>query len=189
MSFIDVVLPRRVVPQPMPFIRDGGDCGACVLGGLIGVTVPQVYERHDGAGSINRPEVVKILSWATGDGLIDHFVYAIPYWKNTPPMMQWWGETTWWSTIEWFDYVAVAMRAGYYAVAFVDFSKKGPLGDGADHVVLLCGARERRGDRGEVIPEVLVSCSARSSPDEEWVSAREFLRQRGGYNVVLARPT
>jgi len=30
----ETVLPRRVVPQPVPFIVEGGDCGACVLAGV-----------------------------------------------------------------------------------------------------------------------------------------------------------
>lgn len=189
---MEVVLPRRVVPQPMPFIKDGGDCGACVLAGLLELTVPAIYERHKGVSSINRPEVSDILWRAKSEGLVDHFVDRVPYWRCLPPYLQPFGDTAWAASLEWFDYVSIAMQAGYYAVAFVAYNKSGPLGDGADHVVLLCGARRREESLSAgaklIKSEILVSCSARSSPDEEWVDVRQFLRDRGGYNVVLVRP-
>ena len=61
--------------------------------------------------------------------------------------------------------------------------------------MLLCGARSwvewtdfEGGSRGKPVQQVLVSCSARSTPDEEWVDAREFLRERGGFSTIYARP-
>jgi hypothetical protein len=36
--------------------------------------------------------------------------------------------------------------------------------------------------------EVLVSCSSTKTPAEEWVEADVFLKERGGFNVLLARP-
>ena len=43
MRLFELILPLRVVPQPTPQINKGGDCGACVLAGLSGLTVEQVY--------------------------------------------------------------------------------------------------------------------------------------------------
>jgi hypothetical protein len=42
-----VILPRRVKPQPVPGIVEGGDCGACVLGGLFDLSVEEVYEFQE----------------------------------------------------------------------------------------------------------------------------------------------
>jgi hypothetical protein len=67
----------------------------------------------------------------------------------------------------------------------------GPLGRGPDHWVLICGARLRGpgDDRpGRVYQEVLVSDSARSTAGESWVDAHDLLRDRGGFNLLLARP-
>lgn len=96
--------------------------------------------------------------------------------------------------MEWFAYVRMALEAGYYAAAWVDHTRSGPLGDGSDHVVLICGARERV-ERHPTVEgastihqEVLVSCSSRTTPDEEWVKRVDMLRDRGGFNVVLVRP-
>ena len=42
-----IILPRRVAPQPSPAIVPGGDCGACVLAGLFGITVADAYAMQD----------------------------------------------------------------------------------------------------------------------------------------------
>jgi hypothetical protein len=83
----------------------------------------------------------------------------------------------------------MAIDAGYYGLTTVNFAK---AGQAPDHFVLLAGVRkwleEREDGSGTYHPEVLVSCSARSTPALEWVSASEFLKQRGGFNLLLARP-
>jgi len=98
---------------------------------------------------------------------------------------------------EWFGYMQMAMEAGHYGIASVVYDKTGAAGKippETDHVVLLCGIRERLEPHptvegaGVYVREILVSCSAKSSPDEEWVEVREFLTERGGYNVILVKP-
>lgn len=41
-----LILPLRVVPQPIPAIYVEGDCGACVLAGLLGIGIQEVYKRN-----------------------------------------------------------------------------------------------------------------------------------------------
>lgn len=184
------VLPLRVVPQPSPDVCAGGDCGACVLAGLTGLEVPEVYRRlHDG-------KVQTFDQGAMGRALHepDFFDRCVEAPIGWPVNHVWaaWGMQPHHQNIEWFRYVRMGLDAGYYGVACVDFRKAGPLGMGTDHWVLLCGYRERRpspgSGGGRVFTELLVSCSARSSPAEEWVDSHDFLRERGGFNLCLVRP-
>lgn len=192
----NVLLPRRVVSQPIPFIVPGGDCGACVLGGLLGLSVADVYTRYAQDGkpaSFGHVELHNALLQAHyQDGLIDRVVAAVPIWPYALP--KWdvpWGLPAWSQALQWFDYVRMALDGGYYALAGVTFEQGGPFA-GIDHIVLLCGAREVRipidAGGARIEKEVLVSCSSTKSPDEEWVNVGDFLSKRGGYNVLLARP-
>ena len=91
--------------------------------------------------------------------------------------------------LAWFNYVRMGIDAGYYGLALVDFKRQG--GPDTDHWVMLCGARTLPlpPDGGLIKGDVLVSCSARSSGmRDEWVDARDFLKHRGGYDVLFVRP-
>lgn len=193
----EIVLPRRVVPQPQPFITKGGDCGACVLGGLLGLTVGEVYDRtRPEDRSFCRPIFESLLMIAKIEGLLDRLILDVPIWFQRKATMSF-GLQGHMAFTEWFSYVRMAIEAGYYGICEVSFDQEGPQGKyppETDHVVLICGVREVQ------IPletmkgcsrtdcEILVSCSARSSPDEEWVEVQSFLSNRGGYNIMLARP-
>lgn len=185
------VLPIRVVPQPVPFVVDAGDCGACVLAGLTGLDVADVYARlRDGkAQTFGQHEMGRAL---LDPEFFDRCVDAPIGWQINAVYAAW-GAQPHHQNIEWFRYVRMGLDAGYYGVACVDSSKSGPLGVGTDHWVLLCGYRERRpapgSGGGRIFTELLVSCSARSSPDEEWVDSHDFLRERGGFNLRMVRPT
>lgn len=186
-----VVLPRRVIPQPTPNLYPIGDCGACVLGGLFGLTVPEVYARFRGkVESFSWWEMHKALYQADSEGLADRIVTATPDWpQTTHPATRAWGTPSTMVNLEWFSYIRMAIDAGYYALANVDSTRSGIGGSGPNHWVLLCGTRVVRPEEcGVIRQEVLVSCSSRSTPDEEWVWGLEFLRDRGGFNVLLARP-
>lgn len=192
----ETVLPRRVVPQPQPHVSVGGDCAACVVGGLLDLTVLEVHERLcDGDPTApSRPETLRVLHRAHAEGLLSRLVTVTPVWP-TPDYYMAFGPSGYLHSLEWFGYARMAMEAGYYGVASVVFDQTGSQGKcppETDHLVLLCGVREIPRSVGEgavrIDQEVLVSCSARSSPDEEWVEVREFLTRRGGYNAFWARP-
>lgn len=87
----------------------------------------------------------------------------------------------------------MALDAGYYGLCAVSSEAKGPLSE-IDHWVLLCGHRSYEvplahleGAR-RLQQELLVSSSSTLHPTEEWVEVGPFLRERGGFNVLLARP-
>lgn len=203
----EVILPRRVVPQPAPQLYPGGDCGACVLGGLLGITVAEVYERFQRDGKVEAfswSETRSALIKAQWQGLLDRVIDTVPIWPIRVDAHLIWGLPAWSMGQQWFSYVRMALDAGYYVTAAVDLDKAGPITEKAgkrlvtepDHYVMIVGAREREepieldsGTKGaRILQEVLVSCSSTKTPDEEWVEARGFLRERGGYNVLMARP-
>lgn len=190
-----VVLLRRALKQPQPHISPGGDCAACVVGGLLDMTVQEIYSTFQGgdAEAPSRPETVKTLHHARMEGFLDRLITDTPVW-STPDYYMAFGPAAYLHNLEWFAYVRMAMDGGYYGVANVNFDQTGNGGKcppTTDHLVLLCGARtvripQNKGARLE--DQVLVSCSAKSSPDEEWVEVRDFLLNRGGYNTLWARP-
>jgi hypothetical protein len=190
----EIVLPRRVVPQPMPFIASGGDCGACVLAGLLDLPVAEIYPElmHDKAvEGFSWHDMRQALYEAQARGLFDRIDDEVPSWHCHTANMQF-GRPASMQSLAWFSRLLMAVDAGYYAICSVNQAKAGPDGV-CDHWVLIVGARERRGDlsggAARIYQELLVSCSARSTPDEEWVEVNEFLRTRGGFNALLCRPT
>lgn len=193
----ETVLPRRVQPQPTPDIVAGGDCGACVLGGALGIGVERVYdELKGGRESLQRGEMARCMRVAVSRGLADRTIEDAARWFE--PHWQSFGQPGHLHALAWFNYVRMAIDAGYYGLALVDHARRGGTGAhphfDVDHWVLIAGARvpvkppDHQGGwlfRGEV----LVSCSARSSGmQDEWVDAREFLQHRGGYDILFVRP-
>jgi hypothetical protein len=192
----EYLLPRRVVPQPQPHLSPGGDCAACVVAGLLGMGVPEIYdELYEGKPQApSRPETMKALHRAMGKGLLKRLVTTTPTWPTSEYYLAF-GPAGYLHNLEWFAYATMAMEAGYYGIASVVFHKTGNGGQcppPTDHLVLLCGVREVRVEVREgayrIDQQVLVSCSAKSSPAEEWVEVRDFLTNRGGYNAIWAKP-
>ncbi len=195
----DVVftLPRRVRPQPRPSIVSGGDCGACVLGGLLDLDVSAVYPRYGREGRADTLDwwtMRQALHDAQAQGLLDRIATAIPTWpwESTPGVLAW-GPLGTDQAQAWWGYVRMALDAGYYALTHVDHARRGPHGGGPNHWVMIVGHRRVEpeippGEIGvRIRQEVLVSCSA-SCPEGEWVDLHELLRDRGAFEVMLARP-
>jgi hypothetical protein len=135
------------------------------------------------------------LTHALWEGLLDRLVSDIPTWSVWDPQKTW-GLASWGMFPEWFRYVRMGLDAGYYGLASVRFDQKGPGGE-TDHIVLICGAREKSipiEEGGKTLgyridQEILVSCSSTSSPPEEWIETKKFLLERGGFNIILVRPS
>ena len=183
----EVILPRRAHAQPVPHLASVGDCGACALGGALGLAVPEVYARldHDPAkGPIGWYEMQAALRRLGGEGLVDRALEDAPIWPHAQPAGSCeWGLTSWWQQGPWWAYVCTAIDAGLYGLAKVRHDRAGPLSAGGDHWVLLCGYRGGRyGTR-----ELLVSCSARA-PQGTWVDLATFARDLGGFNTLFTRP-
>jgi hypothetical protein len=192
-SAAGVVLPRRVLRQPSPPLNPGGDCGPCCLGGLVGLSVPAVYAElaDDKVTGMSYAAMRQALWKAHGAGLLDRLIDDHPLWiAGRYEAHLTWGVPSWTQNLAWFHYVRMALEAGYYALAQVVHSRGGAA-YAPDHWIMLVGAREQRREfegGASFEHEVLVSCSSTSTPDEEWVLERDFLRNRGGFNVFLARP-
>lgn len=191
----EVVLPRRVVPQPTPEIVSGGDCGACVLGGILGMKIEEVYDHFRGAREPLGWSHMRQALWDAKhrqqlDRIrCDHY----QTWQSGYSAFNEWGTPGWSQAGAWFEHLTMAFDAGYYAIALVDMEKKGPRGGGTNHWCMIVGSRMRwvpfpdgKGSRGH--REILVSCSSRRTPDEEWVEDSDFLYERGGFNLMFARP-
>lgn len=190
-----VVLERRTRRQPQPHVREGGDCAACMLAGLMEMDIDEVYEHVlVGETGTSRVEMQKVLEMADLSGQL-RVITDIPQW-SVPSYYMAFGPSGYVSHPEWFRYVRMALEAGYYGICSVCFDQRGSGGQippETDHVVLVCGARTVEVPHptlkaSRLDNEILVSCSAKSSPDDEWVEVREFLLKRGGYNVILAKP-
>lgn len=186
----EVVLPRRVLRQPVPSLVPGGDCGACVLAGLTGrASVQDVYDAR------SKGEPKPISYWDMRQALIedvperlDRTCTNVAFWVSDSFVeISPFGFPATCQAQAWFAYVRMAIDAGYYAVANVASTRNGK---DTDHWVLICGVRELYpAGSGIVRQELLVSCSSVSTPDEEWVGLHEVLGQRGGFNALLARPS
>lgn len=195
MQKYEVVLPKRVAPQPLPAIVDGGDCGACVLAGIMDISVEEAYGLRNEPAPFSYHGMTKALDEAERRGLLDRVVDDIPMWPHRfHQSLAYWGFPSWQQNQAWIGYVRMALDAGYYGIAHVDHGQKGLEGGDPDHVVMICGVRHYSTPHptlegaGVGHQEVLVSCSSTTTPDEEWVSVLDFLRKRGGYNAVFVRP-
>lgn len=186
----ETVLPRRVRPQPSPALVPGGDCGACVLGGALDLDVARVYADIKGkVESVSFWEMQRMLRVAAMNGLADRIIEEPAEWRSVSGLAHAaFGRPAYFESLSWFNYVRMAVDAGYYGLAMVNHARQGVESHGTDHWVLICGARCAELRSGDTITgDVLVSCSARGG-SEEWVEARDFLKNRGGYNLLLVRP-
>ncbi|MGZ8887687.1 MAG: hypothetical protein ACXW1A_05425 [Nitrososphaeraceae archaeon] len=194
-TLYEVILPRRSISQPHPKIYQYGDCGACVLCGLLNLADPSLsYKLFQENGDIEPFSYVTMRSAlysAKSRGFIDRLIDDHPIWIVYKGHMTW-GNVSWKQSLEWFKYINMAIDAGYYGIASINIDGKGPLVD-TDHVVLFCGVRERIEqnkyipEAGNVIQEILISCSGRH-PEGKWYDIVELLKYRGGFNCFLARP-
>lgn len=95
----EVSLPRRPPKNPIPSLNDGGDCGACVLAGILNIPIEKAYDLHCSGeyyggkpiptvSSFNFHSMSKTLESLTDDlgfhdegrNLLEHCVTDIPMW-------------------------------------------------------------------------------------------------------------
>lgn len=188
----EIVLSRRVHPQPTPEIVRGGDCGACVLGGALGISIERVYDELKGKrDSIEAGEMSRMLRVASMRGVADRIIEEPAAWPR-----RWWGcdsfgRPSHYESLPWFNYVRMAIDAGYYGLAMIDADGHRGTQGGTNHWVLICGARNRGHEAYDrtITGEVLISDSRRSvNMEERWYEARDFLQNWGGYDVKFVRP-
>lgn len=198
MNDCEIILPRRVPRQPMPKVNAGGDCGACVLSALTGLSVADVYAKGRDDGKISPfawPEMISALNNLRAE-YFSHIVVSCPNWITSVFRAPFGFEAAQ-MNLEWFDYVRVAIEAGYYAICEVrmDGHREHALGyQDTNHWVALCGVRVRREqnkhipEAWNILTEVLVSDSSLTQPPERWEDSMGFLRNFGGFQPLLAKP-
>jgi hypothetical protein len=179
----EIVLSRRARPQQYPEINRGGDCGACALGGALNIDVSSLYEQFTSKGITNAYEMARCLRCASSYGLADRIIETPCEWPSNRYLRSF-GSPAVHEYLCWFNYVRMAIDAGYYGLAQIDFSGNG--GPETNHWVLICGSRTKGAVTNEVITgDVLISCSVTG---EKWYEARDFLTRMGGYDVRFVRP-
>lgn len=199
----EIILPRRAVPQPSPGLSAGGDCGACVIAGVLGISVAEAYELQDkDERPVNAKDQPYPFSWQGmghalkcwgRDALTDGVITETPLWPweawhNNMP----WGLVGWQQNMAWWNYVRMGLLGGFYGIIQMDIDGRGPMFD-HNHWQLICGARlnfvphPTMDGCGRYDQDILVSCSARH-PEGKWYDSRTFLRERGGFNVIMVRP-
>ena len=202
-------LPRRVIKQPIPEINKGGDCGPCVLGGLLDISgdydsvkIAKIYVTYceSEARSISQPRMLQILYDSKARGLIEEMIQDVPIWQRPNSVSQF-GSPGWTMASQWYKYIQMAIRAGYYGMAMITSEGRGNHAK-LDHWVLICGFRQReipnphtRNSKDPkmrestiITQEILISNSSTKAKDERWIEARTFLKNYGGYNAILVRP-
>jgi hypothetical protein len=184
----EIVLPREAKPQPHPEIHKGGDCGACALGGALGMEVAEVYRRFDSEGLTHAGEMARCIRCASSYELADRIIQDSAEWPDALPWCKSFGRPAVLEYLAWFNYVRMAIDAGYYGLAQVNYDGSKIIGEyETNHWVLIRGARTDGAVTGKVMTgEVLVSCSAGRL--NGWHEAREFLKHRGGYDLLFVRP-
>ncbi len=195
-TYYETILPRRARPQPSPKFYLGGDCGACVLAGLTNLpNIELAYKLFQEDGKIepwSQPTMRDAVYSAKSKGFLDRIMTHHPSWQVWEGH-QTWGSASWKQSLEWYEYINMAIDAGYYGIASINIDGKGPLVE-TDHLVLICGTRERVEPNkyvegaGDIIQEIFVSCSAKH-PEGRWYEIRDFLTYRGGFNCYLVRPS
>src|SRR4051812_10886851 len=184
----EIVLLREAKPQPHPEIHVGGDCGACALGGALGMEVQEVYKRFDSTGITHGGEMARCLRCASSYELADRIITASAEWPDEGPWRKSFGRPAELEYLAWFNYVRMAIDAGYYGIACVNYDGSQAIGEfETNHWVLIRGARTEGAVNGKVMTgEVLVSCSAGRL--NGWHEAKQFLKHKGGYDLLFVRP-
>jgi hypothetical protein len=176
------ILPRRALKQPSPEICPGGDCGACSLGGVLGLSVSDLYAKFSCKGLTHGGEMDRCLRCALTYGMANRawdFFVEPGGWH-----LKAFGSPAYLASLQWFRLVQMAIDGDYYGLAEVAHDRGG--GPETNHWIAICGYRTNGAEGGGVITgEVLISCSVRG---EEWMEARQFLKTMGGFATRFVRP-
>lgn len=204
-----IELPRQVPRNPEPAIVNGGDCGACCIAGVLGITVEQAYELHlagcyAGGEPIPQQSTVDVESlYATLEqsGMTDHVLegmFDVSPLDYQPPGWQAFGRLPHFSFRLHFELYRALLSAGYYRICTVSNGGKG-LESGwmcqqTNHWIMVRGARgiwsspsPTSGSR-RYKTEILLSNSARNQPHAQWADMKHFLQSWGGMVGVWVKP-
>lgn len=209
-----IYLPNSVPRNYPTSLNKQGDCGACVLAGLLKISIEDAYENHESGCYHGGNPIPKIYSFCRSSmlrtlerlnsktGPIAHIVKHTPIFPTAPYKEQ--GMPFGLHGVSqfdaWTDYIRALLAGGYYGVAQVynnghrdtTFHEYGMT----NHWVLIKGWRlqwymepknKEQICSGMGQQEICISNSARNSKHEEWVSIDDFLRLWGGFDAYWVK--
>lgn len=171
--------------QPQPFLHQRGDCGACVVAGITGLTPNEIYEYHGKIDGMAYSCMVELLKKLKDKNVIEDFRAEMPLLSEflNEPEFNTFGRPGWMNAQAWFAWAVNKFYNGYIGIAAVSMTKNGHVDASADHWVMLNG---RDWDSGSVREnKIHVSCSWRGEYKQ---SVHEFLKTEGGYNTIWVKP-
>lgn len=204
-----IELPRQVLRNPQPSIVDVGDCGACCIAGILGVSVEQAYEfhlpgrYHSGAEIPKRSAIraVNMQRSLENSGLAEHVVgcfMEVGSLESRVPEWRAFGDLPYFQAGRYADVFRAFMSAGYYRICLVVDGGKAldaqACGFQPNHWLMLNGVRAVK-DSTAAVPgsyvmrrQVRISNSAPSQPRAQWVDVADFLKCWGGMVGVWVKP-
>lgn len=201
----ETTVPYRPVPQSRPPIVEGGDCGALVLAGLCGLEAEEIYkdyQKSENPTGFTRDGFERTLQKLKRDDQLDRVVKNMPLWLPRKPNIALnWGQPADHMDDQWWKYLRVGIDGGYAGLVMVRLRGDGRVAPSGrytmpDHWAMISGTRhlDRKDEDGDTRSvterrQILMCCSSTRTPDTQWVSAKSFLGNYGGFNVILARPT
>jgi hypothetical protein len=161
------------------------------------MTVEEVYELKGERKPFCYPTMISALNALYYDGRLDRLVTKVPFWPSGDAMRIW-GDTAQLQSTHWFEWLTMALEAGYYGL--MHYRMDGDPTQLPDHFVMVVGVRVwhdpipgKVNDAGEpnawtLRHELLISCSSTRTQAEFWLGLNELFEKKGGFNVMLARP-
>ena len=159
-------------------IVKNGDCGACCIGTLAGISVKEVYKILGSERSLPYHDILTILqrlgleyeNWLPKYHMIDNredwFTFGYPAYQN-------------W--MEWFDISLARTKRGLIGIAHINLHGRANIDPYADHWVLIV-VKKKGDDAKDKI--VNISCPTKG---EYYVTAHDFLWKYGGYNTIWVK--
>ena len=156
-----------------------GDCGACCIGTIAGLSVQDVYDILDELRNINYSLVLTILqklsieyeNWLPNYHMIDNREDWFPF--GYPAHQNW---------MEWFKISQDRTNKKMIGIANINLNGKANIDPYADHWVLITVSDE--GDKS-INKMVNISCPTKGYYR---VNAKDFLMMYGGYNTIWVYP-
>lgn len=198
----DVINSERSLSQPKPVIAKGGDCWACVIGGMTGFSVQDVYDKLNEGEKVASYSCIEAVLYRAKDlDTVKWFYNETPHWTSYDEHRAF-GDEAILQRLGWISWVHMALLSGHIGYASVVHNGvlrvtkddyHGWVGGRTNHAVMICGIRERRTPHktmkgcARIDNEVLISCSA-SHPEGKWINVNNFLLNYGGFNPIWVMP-
>lgn len=192
---VEKILPLRSKHKLPVSIVKNGDCTYCCIAGLLGVEIEKVYELCVQYGVTEKYEplthefgIPNLLGELIDKNWLNAFIDHVPFWPQQYLNIQSYGFQGHMFWKPWFDYISMAIDAGYYGLLSVNCYGTGGVND---HTVLLKGYRTRWVDnpnfKGSLVLHSELCISDPNKEEDGWFLCETYLKNYGGYDVILVR--